>query len=59
MKYPKETYESFGFDIFPVKNGYKILQLEDGWIYEKIYYTKRECYEWLDFLIDFFNEKWN
>ncbi|MCM3387219.1 hypothetical protein M3649_03620 [Ureibacillus chungkukjangi] len=56
MKHPQSTYESFGFGIYPVKNGYKVIQ-DDGWIYDKVYYTKKELYEWLDFLIDFFRKE--
>jgi len=56
MKHPLTTYESFGFSILSVKNGYKVIQ-DDGWIYDKVYYTKKELYEWLDFLIDFFKRE--
>lgn len=54
MKYPKSVYETFGFDIFPVKDGYRILQLQDNWIYEKVYKSKGAAYEWVDFMIEHF-----
>jgi len=57
MKYSNDVYAAFGFAIHPVKDGYKILQLQDNWIYEKLYYTKRECYEFIDFMIDFFKRE--
>lgn len=56
MKYSQDTYTSFGFRVLNVKNGYKVIQ-DDGWIYEKVYYTKRELYDWLDFMIDFFRKE--
>ena len=53
MKYPNDVYEAFGFGLLDVKGGYRAYSLVDNYIYEMTYKSKKDAFEWIDFIIDF------